>query len=186
MYPVYTAYICVHCRLVSIALRQSMHLPFLVGLVVLRHIVRQRVVGIRRREQRLDRQKHRADLQRRRPFVWVNRMHLPLRISRQIRPSLSASAAARTNVRVVDLGEEAHLGRRHGVVLRKEKLELERAACVSQDTYRQTGSATARRSRHQNSAGYPHGASPGCLAPDQRQGALSPATYEHRKPSSLP
>jgi hypothetical protein len=41
---------------------------------------------------------------------------------------VEADAAQSVDVGVVDLGEEAHLGRGHGVVVGKEQLELEDAA----------------------------------------------------------
>ena len=57
-------------------------------------------------------------------------------MSRQIRPSLSVGAwsmsfrgvpgkTARTDVRMVYLGKEAHFGRCHGVLFRQEQFELE-------------------------------------------------------------
>lgn len=58
-------------------------------------------------------QQHRADLQRRRPLVLED---------------VEADAPELVDVGVVDLGQEAHLGRRHGVVLGQEELELEGAA----------------------------------------------------------
>jgi hypothetical protein len=42
---------------------------------------------------------------------------------------VEADAAEPVDVGVVDLGQEAHLGGRHGVVFRQEELELEGAAC---------------------------------------------------------
>lgn len=71
--------------------------------------------------------------------------HAPFRISRQIRPSLSTKSAhrcncqqvscsksrtavGRTDVGVVDLGEEPDLGRGHGILFGEEELQLEMAA----------------------------------------------------------
>lgn len=51
---------------------------------------------------------------------------------------VEADTAELVNVGVEDLGEEADLGRGHGVVVGEEELELEDAACVDQvniDTY---------------------------------------------------
>ena len=77
------------------------------------NVVRERVVRVGRREQRLDRQQHRPDLQRRAPLVLED---------------VKADAAQFVNVGVVDLGEEAHLGWRHRIVLRQEELQFEDAA----------------------------------------------------------
>lgn len=76
-------------------------------------VVGERVVGIRCAEQRLNRQQHGADLQRRAPLVLEN---------------VEADAPQPVNVWVIDTCDEAHLRRRHRVVLRQEELQLEEAA----------------------------------------------------------
>lgn len=86
----YLAYCCVHSLLTWIALQEmsqlnvsfepfhraagvrcfrSRHLPFLVSLPVFRDTVVQWVVGVRRRQERLDREQYGADLQGGRPLV---------------------------------------------------------------------------------------------------------------------
>jgi hypothetical protein len=50
---------------------------------------------------------------------------------------VEADAAEPVDVGVVDLSQETHLGRRHGVVFRKEELELEGAACCLRGWWRQ-------------------------------------------------
>lgn len=64
----------------------------------------------------------------------------PLRISRQMRPSLSMRDRAercpitetcrRTDIRVIDLCQEAHLGRCHRVLFWKEQLQAKYAVCA--------------------------------------------------------
>lgn len=85
----------------------------LVDLPQLGHVVGQGVVGVGGRQQRLDGQQHGADLQRGAPLVLED---------------VQADAAQPVDVRVVDLGDEAHLGRGHGVVLGQEQLQFEEAA----------------------------------------------------------
>jgi hypothetical protein len=73
-----------------------------------------RIVGIRRRKQSLDGQKHSANLKRRRPLVSQN---------------IKANAAKLVHIRVIDLCEKANLGRRHWVLARQEQLQFENTAC---------------------------------------------------------
>lgn len=125
----------------------------LVLLVVLRDVRRERVVGVWRAQQRLYRKQDCADLECWRPLVWefVSAQYsetmgyaitsAPFKISRQIRPSLSKrvgekvgrsndmSIRERTDVGMVDLGEEAYFGRCHRVLFREEELKAEYAVC---------------------------------------------------------
>eukprot|EP01084_Bolivina_argentea_P143793 252456_1 len=87
----------------------------LVGLPVLRDVVGERVVGVGRRHEDLDAEEHLANLERGGPLVLDD---------------IEADAAELVDVGVVDAGEEAHLGRDHGVLLGEEELEVEDAALV--------------------------------------------------------
>ena len=51
-------------------------------------------------------------------------------MSRLTLQHVEADAPQAVDVGVVDLGEEANLGRRHGVVVGKEQLQLEHSACT--------------------------------------------------------
>jgi len=87
----------------------------LVFLPALRHVSRQRVVGVGSTEECLDGQEDSSDLQGRGPVVLEH---------------IQADPAQLVDVWMVDLGEEADLGRDHGVVVRQEELELEDASLV--------------------------------------------------------
>lgn len=65
----------------------------------------------------LDTQKHRSDLQSRRPLVLED---------------IEADTAQFVNVGVVNARQEAHFRRRHRVIRRQEQLELEDAVCQNQ------------------------------------------------------
>ena len=92
-----------------------------------RRRTRARTHRVGRREEGLDREEDGADLEGRGPLVLED---------------VEADAPELVDVRVVDLGEEAHFGRRHRVVFREEQLELELAACRGER-------ASARRPRAQ-------------------------------------
>lgn len=71
-----------------------------------------------RAQQRLDREEDGADLEGGGPAVLED---------------VEADAAELVDVGVVDLGQEADLGRRHRVLFREEELELELAACSGEN-----------------------------------------------------
>jgi hypothetical protein len=79
------------------------------------HVIGQGVVGVGAAQQRLDRQQHRPNLQGRRPLVFQN---------------VQADPPELVDVGVVDFSEEAHVGRRQGVVFGKEQLQPEEAPLV--------------------------------------------------------
>lgn len=59
----------------------------------------------------------------------VNTVHDPNRSSTRLTlQHVQTNATQSVDVGVVDFGEEANLGRRHGIVIREEELELEDAA----------------------------------------------------------
>jgi len=89
-----------------------LHGSGLIRLPVVRHVVGQRVVRVGRRQQCLNAEQHGANLQRGRPLVLED---------------VEADAAQLVDVGVVNARQEAHLGRRHGVVGRQEQLQLEDA-----------------------------------------------------------
>lgn len=53
-----------------------------------------------------------------------------LRITELTLEHVEADSAELVDIRVVDLGEEADLGRRHGVIVGEEELELEYTTCL--------------------------------------------------------
>jgi hypothetical protein len=78
-------------------------------------------------------------MERRMVRIWRAGDQLPVGISKsfgnymRICPTLQdikADAAQPVDVWVVDFGEEADLGRSHGVVVGEEQLQLEDAACI--------------------------------------------------------
>mmetsp|Transcript_18048 Transcript_18048/g.68440 ORF Transcript_18048/g.68440 Transcript_18048/m.68440 type:complete len:218 (+) Transcript_18048:39-692(+) len=75
-----------------------------------RNVVIQRVIRIRRGQQRLDAEENCANLQSWRPLVLQD---------------VQADAAELVHVGVVDPREEPHLGWRHGIVRRQEQLQHE-------------------------------------------------------------
>eukprot|EP00982_Pelagococcus_subviridis_P010038 30962-Pelagococcus_subviridis.AAC.9 len=87
----------------------------LVHLPRVRDLLRERVVRVRRAQQRLNGQQHRSYLQRGRPLILQDVQTDPPQV---------------VYVRVVDLRQEPHLRRGHRVLLREEQLELEDAALV--------------------------------------------------------
>lgn len=87
----------------------------LIPLPVLRGLVIKRVVRIRRREERLDTEQDRADLQRRRPLCLEH---------------VQADPSQRVDVGVVDACQETRLGGSHGVIVGEVKLQFEDATLV--------------------------------------------------------
>ena len=80
---------------------------------LLRHSVVQRVVWVRRAEERLDAQQHGSDLQCRRPVLLQN---------------IQTNSTQFVHIRVVYFSQKTHFRRHHGIVVRQEKLEVEKAA----------------------------------------------------------
>eukprot|EP01006_Ploeotia_vitrea_P044530 TRINITY_DN66836_c1_g1_i2.p1 TRINITY_DN66836_c1_g1~~TRINITY_DN66836_c1_g1_i2.p1 ORF type:complete len:150 (+),score=17.12 TRINITY_DN66836_c1_g1_i2:40-489(+) len=87
----------------------------LVRLPVVGDLVVERVVRVGRLQQELDGEADLVDLQRRRPLVLED---------------VQADAAELVDVGVVDLGQEAHLGRHHWVVVAQIQLEFEQTTLV--------------------------------------------------------
>lgn len=85
----------------------------LVDLPQLGHVVGEGVVGIGGRQQGLDGQEHGANLQGGTPLVLED---------------VEADASESIDVGMIDFGDEAHLGRGHGVVLGEEQFQFEEAA----------------------------------------------------------
>jgi hypothetical protein len=56
------------------------------------------------------------------------RIELTSRVKKQVRVETHNSSNL-VQIRVVDLGQEAHLGRGHGILFGQKELELELAAC---------------------------------------------------------
>ena len=91
-------------------------------------IVGKWIVWVRGSEQRLDGEKYCTDLECRGPVTWP--MSAAAKDSKQV-PTLQdvqTDPAEFVNVGVVYLGQEADLGRSHGIVIGQEQLELENAA----------------------------------------------------------
>ena len=87
----------------------------LVALPKLRDGVVERIVGIRSAHQSLDAKEDGSDLQSRTPLILEY---------------VQTDPAELVDVGMVDLGQEPHLGRCHGIIGRKEQLELEDAPLV--------------------------------------------------------
>eukprot|EP00315_Gephyrocapsa_oceanica_P012014 CAMPEP_0185288548 /NCGR_PEP_ID=MMETSP1363-20130426/3459_1 /TAXON_ID=38817 /ORGANISM="Gephyrocapsa oceanica, Strain RCC1303" /LENGTH=111 /DNA_ID=CAMNT_0027884427 /DNA_START=356 /DNA_END=691 /DNA_ORIENTATION=+ len=96
-------------------LLRFLHRLRLIPLPHLGNLVVQRVVRVRGRQQRLDREQHGSDLQRGAPLVFED---------------VQADAADLVDVGMVHLRQEAHLWRRHRVLLGQEELQAEDASLV--------------------------------------------------------
>jgi hypothetical protein len=88
----------------------------LIGLPVLGGLVVQRVVGVGRGQQTLNRQKHRSYLQGRRPVLLQD---------------VEADSAQVVDVGVIDLGVEDNLGWAHRVVLGQQQLGVKLASFIA-------------------------------------------------------
>merc|ERR1719482_2476193 len=82
---------------------------------MIRYVVRERVVRIRRAQQRLDAQQYRPDLQGWAPLVLQD---------------IQTDAAEPVNVRMVNFSQEPNLRRRHGILLGQEELQLKDAVLI--------------------------------------------------------
>jgi hypothetical protein len=118
----------------------------LVLLPCLRNIVGEGVVGVRGAKESLNGEQNGANLQGRRPvayFCQPGHSQVLYRV-RLTLEDIETDATQPVDVWVVDLGQEADLGRGHGVVIGEEELELEDAAYMLSATLAECRVAPAR------------------------------------------